>query len=61
MESFTWFQQGDVKITPVNEIPEYNPEDVVTDGVVAEGEATGHKHVIIGPGAVIIRDRKSGV
>lgn len=40
-----WFQQGDVTIKPVDAIP---TEAVATDNrVLAEGEATGHKHVAV--------------
>ena len=40
-----WFQQGDVTIKPVDRIP---AEAVATDHrVLAEGEATGHKHVAV--------------
>ena len=39
----TWYQQGDVTIKPVEIIP----DGAVDSGgrVLAEGEATGHKHV----------------
>ena len=38
-----WYQQGDVTIKPVDQIPgDAKPTD---NCVLAEGEATGHKHV----------------
>jgi hypothetical protein len=38
-----WYQQGDVTIKPVEAIP---GDAIDTDGrVLAEGEATGHKHL----------------
>jgi hypothetical protein len=37
-----WYQQGDVLIKPVDEIPENAA--VIEGGVLAEGEATGHAH-----------------
>lgn len=41
--SQAWFQQGDVMIKPVAEIPE--EAEVTGDRVLAKGEATGHQHV----------------
>ncbi len=38
-----WYQQGDVTIRPVDAIPE-DAKDAGTR-VLAEGEATGHKHL----------------
>jgi hypothetical protein len=38
-----WYQQGDVLIKPVDEIPE--KASVIEGRVLAEGEATGHKHL----------------
>ncbi|MBC7929517.1 MAG: hypothetical protein H7Z38_03020 [Rubrivivax sp.] len=39
----SWYQQGDVTIKPVAAIPDgANPSD---GRVLAEGEATGHKHL----------------
>lgn len=39
----TWYQQGDVTIKPVAAIPE--GASPVGSRVLAEGEATGHKHL----------------
>ncbi|HSS21301.1 MAG TPA: hypothetical protein VLL54_14600 [Pyrinomonadaceae bacterium] len=41
----TWFQQGDVTIKPINAIPAGAAES--GSKVLAEGEATGHKHVAV--------------
>jgi hypothetical protein len=38
-----WYQQGDVTIMPVDAIPVEAHE--TSNRVLAEGEATGHKHV----------------
>ena len=38
-----WFQQGDVTIKPIDSIPAGATE--TGNRVLAEGEATGHKHV----------------
>lgn len=38
-----WYQQGDVTIKPVTSIP--NGATPVKGRVLAEGEATGHKHL----------------
>ena len=38
-----WYQQGDVTIKPIDRIPK-NASDTGTH-VLAEGEATGHKHL----------------
>ena len=37
-----WYQQGDVTITPVAEVPE--SAEPVNTRVLREGEATGHAH-----------------
>jgi hypothetical protein len=42
-----WIQQGDVKLTPVAELPK-DAKQVEWDGVIAEGEHTGHMHRMIG-------------
>jgi len=39
-----WYQQGDVTIKPVAAIP--NDANPVGGRVLAEGEATGHKHQV---------------
>ena len=39
----TWYQQGDVTIKPVNKIPAN--ANATGTRVLAEGEATGHKHL----------------
>jgi|TARA_Y100000310_G_scaffold221960_1_gene223589 hypothetical protein len=45
-------QQGDVLMTKVDEIPSgLKPK---ADQVVAEGEATGHRHVARGDGLVVL-------
>lgn len=41
----TWYQQGDVTIRAVDAIPE--DADETGGRVLAEGEATGHKHLAI--------------
>jgi hypothetical protein len=38
-----WYQQGDVTIKPVDAIPDR--ANATDSRVLAEGEATGHKHV----------------
>lgn len=40
-----WFQQGDVLIKPIDAIPSAATE--TGNRVLAEGEATGHKHVAV--------------
>lgn len=42
-EALAWFQQGDVLIRPVAEIPKWAKR--IDGRVLAEGEATGHMHV----------------
>jgi hypothetical protein len=42
-----WYQQGDVLIKPVDEIPE--DAAVIEGRILAEGEATGHKHLATAP------------
>jgi len=46
-----WFQHGDVTIKPIAKIP----EDIERQKnmVLAEGEVTGHKHVVKGLGALV--------
>jgi hypothetical protein len=41
-----WFQQGDVMIKPVEEIPD--DARMLSDPVLAHGEASGHTHRAIG-------------
>lgn len=41
-ELTAWFQQGDVTITPIESIP--RDARMTRSRVLAEGEATGHKH-----------------
>jgi len=41
-------RQGDVLLVPVNEAPPTNAK-IVTSVILAEGEATGHNHVIEAP------------
>ena len=43
------YQQGDVLMREVDSIPE--GLEVKEDGILAEGEATGHAHRILGEGA----------
>lgn len=51
----TWYQQGDVCIFPVEEIPrDAKPE---SENVLARGEATGHAHVALGPNVRVLRRR----
>lgn len=40
-----WYQQGDVTIKPVSAIPRFASAADDRGRVLAEGEATGHKHV----------------
>jgi hypothetical protein len=42
-DTANWYQQGDVLIKPVAEIPRW--AEPVDSRVLAEGEATGHKHL----------------
>ena len=42
-------QQGDVQLFRVDEIPEDAQEREGHDGILAEGEATGHHHRMMGP------------
>jgi hypothetical protein len=44
-----WYQQGDVIIKPANIPTRHIPKD---SRVVAYGEATGHRHEVIGDGYV---------
>src|SRR5690242_7295373 len=55
------FRQGDVLIVevPAGEVPECTPVPRDRHGrmVLARGEATGHAHVIGGPGLTLLADR----
>lgn len=42
-----WFQQGDVLIQPVGNIPSEGKEQ--DHNILARGEATGHSHRVHGP------------
>jgi hypothetical protein len=44
------FQQGDVRLVPANrdKLPK-TKEKIIENGIIREGEVTGHKHQIIGP------------
>lgn len=44
-----WYQQGDVKITKIDAIPEHckNVKRQEKGFILAEGEATGHHHAVI--------------
>jgi hypothetical protein len=46
-----WYQQGDVMIKPVWEPPDIAHS--LSEAVLAEGEATGHRHVAVGEGVVV--------
>jgi hypothetical protein len=51
----TWYQQGDVCIFPVDEIPtDAKPEP---ENILARGEATGHAHVALGQNVQVMRRR----
>lgn len=43
------YQQGDVIVRAVKALPKTEKE-LVESGILAYGEATGHKHQIVGPG-----------
>jgi hypothetical protein len=45
-------RQGDVLLVPLDEIP-YARQHVRDHNVVAEGEATGHAHVVVGPARLV--------
>jgi hypothetical protein len=47
-----WYQQGDVMIKPVDKVPEGGTR--VSGAVLAEGEATGHRHAAVGEGVAIL-------
>jgi hypothetical protein len=47
-----WYQQGDVMIKPVEAIPADGTR--VGEAVLAEGEATGHRHVAVGDGVAVL-------
>jgi len=49
-----WYQQGDVLIKPVDEVPaEAAP---LARPVIGEGELTGHEHLALGEAAVVLED-----
>jgi hypothetical protein len=47
-------RQGDVLLVPVDEIPDEDGREAETGSrfVLAEGEATGHAHVVLGEGTL---------
>ena len=47
-----WYQQGDVMIKPVEQVPEGGTR--VSGAVLAEGEATGHRHAGVGEGVAVL-------
>jgi hypothetical protein len=54
------FRQGDVLIVAVREVPEDLlpvPRDRRGRMVLARGEATGHAHVVGGPGLALLAER----
>ncbi len=42
----SWYQQGDVMIKPVEELP--SQATPLPEPILAEGEAAGHSHVALG-------------
>jgi len=47
-----WYQQGDVMLKPVEQVPAGGTR--VSGAVLAEGEATGHRHVAAGDGVAVL-------
>ena len=47
-----WYQQGDVMIKPLEQVPEGGIR--VSGAVLAKGEATGHRHVAVGEGVAVL-------
>ena len=47
-----WYQQGDVLIKPVTDVP--SAAVALPDPVLAEGEATGHRHLATGDDVAVL-------
>jgi hypothetical protein len=50
------YQQGDVILRPTNDVPK--DATIKKDGVLAEGEATGHAHTLEDPSTATLYETK---